>query len=84
MPGQPACPFAGSWPIQISGHSPDLRKFLQEQGYAYAMAVKSTEVICVQTPAGSLLADTSSIAHRLRRRDWQQLSQSLGTKGERL
>ncbi len=69
----------------VYGHSPDLRQWLQEQGYAYAMAVPSTEVICVQTPAGVLLSDVGSIAHhQLRRRDWQRLSQSQGTKGERL
>jgi SRSO17 transposase len=69
----------------VYGHSPDLRQWLQEQGYAYAMAVPSTEVICVQTLAGPLLSDVGSIArHQLRRRDWQRLSQSQGTKGERL
>jgi SRSO17 transposase len=69
----------------VYGHSPDLRQWLQEQGYAYAMAVPCTEVICVQTPAGALLSDVGSIAHhQLRSRDWQRLSQSQGTKGERL
>lgn len=69
----------------VSGHSPDLRTFLQEQGYAYALAVPSTEVISVQTPAGTLLADVGSIAlQQLRPRDWQRLSQSQGTTGERL
>jgi SRSO17 transposase len=69
----------------VYGHSPDLRQWLQAQGYAYALAVPSTEVICVQTPAGTLLSDVSHIVHRhLRPRDWQRLSQSQGTKGERL
>ena len=68
----------------VYGHSPDLRLWLQEQGYAYALAVPSTEVISVQTSAGALLADVGSIVPRLRRRDWQRLSQSQGTKGERL
>jgi hypothetical protein len=68
----------------VYGHSPDLRVFLEEQGYAYALAVPSTEVVCVQTKAGCLLSDVASIAHRaLRPQDWQRLSQSLGTKGER-
>src|SRR5712692_1611293 len=35
----------------VYGHSTDLRVFLQEQGYAYALAVPSTEVVCVQTRA---------------------------------
>ncbi len=69
----------------VYGHSPDLRAFLQEQGYAYALAVPSTEVVCVQTRTGLLLADVASIAQQaLRARDWHRLSQSLGTKGERL
>ena len=69
----------------VYGHSSDLRQWLQEQGYAYAVAVPSTEVIHVQLPAGPSLCVVSSIASSLhRRRDWQRLSQSLGTKGERL
>jgi SRSO17 transposase len=69
----------------VYGHSPDLRQWLQEQGYAYAMAVPSTEVICVQTLAGPSLCAVGSITFSLhRRRDWQRLSQSQGTKGERL
>ena len=69
----------------VYGHSPDLRTFLEAQGYAYALAVPSIDVICVQTPTGCLLSDVGSIAHhQLRARDWQRLSQSQGTKGERL
>ena len=69
----------------VYGHSSDLRQWLQEQGYAYAVAVPSTEVISVQTPAGASLCAVGSIAFSLhRRRDWQRLSQSQGTKGERL
>ncbi len=52
--------------------------------YAYALAVPSTEVICVQTHSGCLRSSVASIAQQaLRARDWQRLSQSLGTKGER-
>jgi len=69
----------------VYGHSPDLRLFLEEQGYAYAMAVPCIEVVCVQTRTGCLLSDVADIAHQaLRAKDWQCLSQSLGTKGERL
>jgi SRSO17 transposase len=69
----------------VYGHSPDLRTFLEEQDFSYALAVPSTEVVCVQTHSGLLLADVASIAQQtLRARDWQRLSQSLGTKGERL
>ncbi len=69
----------------VYGHSPDLRLFVEEQGYAYALAVPSTEVVCVQTRAGFLLSDVASIAcQALCAQDWQRLSQSQGTKGERL
>jgi SRSO17 transposase len=69
----------------VYGHSPDLRLWLEEQGFAYALAIPSTEVVCVQTPAGLLLRDVAGIAQQaLRSRDWQRLSASQGTKGERL
>jgi len=69
----------------VYGHSPDLRTFLEEQGYAYALAIPSIEVVCVQTRAGLLLRDVGSLAqHAVRAREWQRLSQRLGTKGERL
>jgi SRSO17 transposase len=68
----------------VYGHSSDLRDFLEEQGYAHALAVPATEVVCVQTRAGLLLADVASIAQQaLRKEDWRRLSASLGTKGER-
>ena len=69
----------------VYGHSPDLRAFLEEHGVSYALAVPCTEVVCVQTRAGLLLADVATIAQQaLRARDWHRLSASQGTKGERL
>ncbi len=60
----------------VYGHSPDLRAFLEEHGFSYALAVPSIEVVCVQTRAGLLLADVASIAQQaLRAREWQPLSQ---------
>jgi len=38
----------------VYGHCPELREWLEEQGYAYALAVPSTEVVCVQTRTGLL------------------------------
>src|SRR5712691_5570630 len=51
-----------SWVVAdtVYGHSPDLRLFLQEQGYAYALAVPSIAVVCVQTRTGFLLSDVAS------------------------
>jgi DDE superfamily endonuclease len=69
----------------VYGHSPDLRLWLEEQGYAYALAVPSIEVVAAQTHSGCLLADVATIQQQaLRPAHWQLLSQSLGTKGERL
>lgn len=68
----------------VYGHSPDLRQWLEKQGHAFALAVPSSEVIGVQTSSGPLLRDAATIASQLRARAWQRLSQSLGTKGERL
>ena len=69
----------------VYGHSPDLRAYLEDQDLAYALAVPSIEVVCVHTRAGLLLTDVASIAQQaFRAREWQRLSQSLGTKGERL
>jgi len=68
----------------VYGHSPELRSFLQEQQMSYALAVPSIEVVCVQTRDGPVLTDVGSLAHHLRDQDWQRLSMSQGTKGERL
>jgi SRSO17 transposase len=69
----------------VYGHSPDLRSFLEAQGYAYALAVPCSEPVCVQTQVGYRLAAVETLAHDvLRARDWQRLSASQGTKGERL
>ncbi len=58
----------------VYGHSPDLRLWLEEQGYASGLAVPCTEVVCVQTQAGCVLADVGSLTHQLRPQDWQRPS----------
>ena len=68
----------------VYGHSPDLRTFLEAQQNSYALAVPSIEVICVQTRDGPVLSEVGSLAQQIRARDWQRLSMSQGTKGERL
>ncbi len=76
-----------SWVVAdtVYGHSVELRLFLEEHGYAYALAVPCTEVVCVQSRTGLLLGDVATIAQQaLHAKDWQRFSQSLGTKGERL
>ena len=49
----------------VYGHSPDLRRWLEEQGYPYALAVPSIEVVCVQTPQGCRLGEVARIAHEV-------------------
>jgi SRSO17 transposase len=69
----------------VYGHSTDLRCWLEVQNFAYVLGVPCTEAVCVQTRTGLLLSDVATIAHQaLHARDWHRLSQSLGTKGERL
>jgi SRSO17 transposase len=69
----------------VYGHSTHLRDWLKDHGYAFALAVPSTDVVCVQTRSGLLLSDVASIARRaLRPGDWHRFSVSSGTKGERL
>ena len=66
----------------VYGHATDLRLFLEEQGYAYALAVPSIEVVTVQTPSGPLLADVGSIPKEaVAGTDWLRLSTRMGTKG---
>jgi SRSO17 transposase len=68
----------------VYGHCPDLRLFLEEHEYAYALAVPCTEVVCVQSRAGLLLADVASIARQACRAcDWHRHAPSQGSKGER-
>src|SRR5690348_1077094 len=72
-------------PDTVYGHCPDLHRFLEEHEYAYALAVPCTEAVCVQTRAGLRLSDVARIAQQVfRARDWYRLSQSQGTKGERV
>ena len=78
-------PFGWVVADTVYGHSTDLRGWLEEQDHAYVLGVPCTEAVCVQTRAGLRLSDVANIAHQaLHARDWHRLSQSLGTKGERL
>lgn len=45
----------------VDGHSTELRLWLEQQDCAYAVAVPSIEVVCVQTRNGPLLADVASL-----------------------
>jgi SRSO17 transposase len=82
---QAGLPIAWVVADSVYGHSTDLRLFLEERGLPYALAVPCTEVVCVATPSGPRLADVAHLAaDLLEPTDWQRLSASRGTKGERL
>jgi SRSO17 transposase len=81
---QAGVPIAWVVADTVYGHSPDLRLFLEQQGFSYALAVPSIEVVAVQTTEGCKLAEVASLQQLVDPRDWQPLSQSLGTKGQRL
>lgn len=76
-----------SWVVAdtVYGHSTDLRLWLEVQGFSYALAVPANEVVCIQTAQGEYrLAEVASIEQQeLSTQDWQRLSMSQGTKGER-
>ena len=69
----------------VYGRAVDLRMWLEKQGYAYVLAIASTEIVCVQTPNGSyLLAEAREIdAALVQEQDWQRLAMSQGSKGPR-
>ena len=82
---QAGLPFQWVVGDTVYGHSPQLRHWLEVHGSAYALAIPSTEVVCVQTRNGPLLRDVATIAQQaLRPRDWHRLSASSGTQGEQL
>jgi SRSO17 transposase len=69
----------------VYGHSTDLRLWLEEQGLPFALAVPANEVVCVATAQGYRIDEAAHIEHLLPDSlDWQRLSMSRGTKGERL
>jgi SRSO17 transposase len=76
-----------SWVVAdtVYGHSTDLRLWLEVQGFSYALAVPANEVVCIQTAQGAYrLAEVASIEQQeLSAQNWQRLSMSQGTKGER-
>jgi SRSO17 transposase len=68
----------------VYGHSTNLRLWLEEQGFPFALAVPANEVICIQTAQGYRIAEVARVEQQaLGAQDWQRLSMSLGTKGER-
>jgi hypothetical protein len=66
----------------VSGNNLDLRTWLEDQGYWYALAVANTEEIGVLTPDGPRLLTVKQAEQLLiQPQDWQRLSVRTGTKG---
>ena len=70
----------------VYGGNLDLRTWLEEQGYAYVLAVACDEPVGIRTPDGQRrrvqVRDVEPLL--LAEQDWQRLAMSEGTKGPRL
>jgi SRSO17 transposase len=77
-----------SWVVAdtVYGGNLDLRTWLEEQGYAYVLAVACDEPVGIVTAEGERrrveVRDVEALL--LQEQDWQRLSMSEGTKGPRL
>jgi len=70
----------------VYGGNLDLRTWLEEQGYAYVLAVACDEPVGIRTPDGQRrrvqVRDVEPLV--LAEQEWQRLAMSEGTKGPRL
>src|SRR6266566_4793028 len=80
--------LAISWVVAdtVYGGNLDLRTWLEEQGYAYVLAVACDEPVGIRTPDGKRrrvqVDEVEPLV--LQEQDWQRLAMSEGTKGPRL
>ena len=66
----------------VYGNNLDLRTWLEQHHYLFALAVADTEQIGVMTPEGPALMTVAQAEHLLvKPQDWQCLSVRTGTKG---
>jgi SRSO17 transposase len=69
----------------VYGHSTNLRLWLEKQQIPFVLGVPSHEVTCVQVAATYQLSDVATLTEQLiAPSDWQAISMSQGTKGERI
>ena len=66
----------------VYGNNLDLRTWLEDHRYCFALAVACTEQVGVQTPEGRKLLTVTEVERLLlHKEDWQQFSVKTGTKG---
>ena len=68
----------------VYGNDRRLRRWLEEQGIAYVLAVRSNEPPWVETEHGSAQVAARDLAQEIPADQWQRLSAGEGSKGPRL
>ena len=68
----------------VYGNDRRLRRWLEEQGIAYVLAVKNNEPLWADTEGGATQVAARQLARQIPEEDWQRLSAGEGSKGPRL
>ena len=76
-------PFAWVTGDTVYGNDRRLRRWLEEQGLCYVLAVKNNEPLWVDTERGSAPVAARELAQQIPDDQWQRLSGGEGSKGPR-
>ena len=76
-------PFAWVTGDTVYGNDRRLRRWLEEQGLCYVLAVKNNEPLWVDTEGGSAQVAARELAQQIPDDQWQRLSGGEGSKGPR-
>ena len=77
-------PFAWVTGDTVYGNDRRLRRWLEEQGLCYVLAVKNNEPLWADTERGSAQVAARRLAEEIPDDQWQRLSAGDGSKGPRL
>ena len=77
-------PFAWVTGDTVYGNDRKLRRWLEEQGLCYVLAVKNNEPLWADTERGSAQVAARRLAEEIPDDEWQRLSAGDGSKGPRL
>ena len=77
-------PFAWVTGDTVYGNDRRLRRWLEEQGLCYVLAVKNNEPLWADTERGSAQVAARRLAEEIPDDEWQRLSAGDGSKGPRL